>query len=138
MLHSRKLPILLAIEGQGCYLFDNILRVMTLCGRPPVEHVLLGVRSLMAGRHNRETRVVRMLGGGTPMLVLSRKPGERILIGDNVAVTIVRIGPNTVRLGIDAPREMNIVREELCVTPPTVNAETGENRQRPTGVPSPR
>ena len=48
------------------------------------------------------------------MLVLSRKPGERILIGDDVAVTIVRIGPNTVRLGIDAPREMNIVREELC------------------------
>ncbi len=32
------------------------------------------------------------------------------------AVTIVRIGPNTVRLGIDAPREMNIVREELCQT----------------------
>jgi carbon storage regulator len=48
------------------------------------------------------------------MLVLSRKPGERILIGDNVSVTIVRIGPNTVRLGIDAPRAMNIVREELC------------------------
>ena len=49
------------------------------------------------------------------MLVLSRKPGERILIGENVSVTIVRIGPNTVRLGIDAPRELNIVREELCV-----------------------
>lgn len=48
------------------------------------------------------------------MLVLSRKPGEKILIGDNVTVTIVRIGPNTVRLGIDAPRDMNIVREELC------------------------
>jgi carbon storage regulator len=48
------------------------------------------------------------------MLVLSRKPGERILIGENIAVTIVRIGPNTVRLGIDAPRELNIVREELC------------------------
>lgn len=48
------------------------------------------------------------------MLVLSRKPGERILIGDNVAVTIVRIGPNSVRLGIEAPRDMNIVREELC------------------------
>ncbi|MCA9087883.1 MAG: carbon storage regulator [Planctomycetaceae bacterium] len=49
------------------------------------------------------------------MLVLSRKSGERILIGDEIAVTIVRIGPNTVRLGIDAPRDMNIVREELCV-----------------------
>ena len=48
------------------------------------------------------------------MLVLSRKPGERILIGDQVAITIVRIGPNTVRLGIDAPRDMNIVRKELC------------------------
>ena len=46
------------------------------------------------------------------MLVLSRKPGEKILIGDNVAVTIVRIGPNTVRIGIEAPRNMNIVREE--------------------------
>ena len=47
------------------------------------------------------------------MLVLSRRPGERILIGDNVAVTVIRIGPNTVRLGIDAPQDMNIVREEL-------------------------
>jgi carbon storage regulator len=53
------------------------------------------------------------------MLVLSRKPGERILIGDNITVTIVRIGPNNVRLGIDAPREMNIVREELCVEVPS-------------------
>ena len=51
------------------------------------------------------------------MLVLSRKPGERILIGDNVTVTIVRIGPNNVRLGIDAPRDMNIVREELLLNP---------------------
>ena len=48
------------------------------------------------------------------MLVLSRKTGERILIGDEIEVTIVRIGPNTVRIGIDAPRDMNIVRDELC------------------------
>lgn len=48
------------------------------------------------------------------MLVLSRKPGEKILIGEDVSVTIVRIGPNTVRIGIEAPRNMNIVREELC------------------------
>ena len=56
------------------------------------------------------------------MLVLSRKPGERILIGDDVTVTIVRIGPNTVRLGIEAPREMNIVREELCQPASTIHA----------------
>ncbi len=47
------------------------------------------------------------------MLVLSRKPGEKILIGDSIVVTVVRIGPNTTRIGIEAPREMNIVREEL-------------------------
>lgn len=50
------------------------------------------------------------------MLVLSRKPGERILIGDEIAITVVRIGPNTVRIGIDAPKSMNIVRDELVVS----------------------
>lgn len=51
------------------------------------------------------------------MLVLSRKTGERIMIGDQVTITVVRIGPNNVRIGIEAPRDMNIVREELCVPP---------------------
>ena len=58
------------------------------------------------------------------MLVLSRKSGERILIGDDITVTIVRIGPNTVRLGIDAPREMNIIREELCVELPVFDSSS--------------
>ncbi len=48
------------------------------------------------------------------MLVLSRKSGERILVGDQVSITVVRIGPNSVRLGIDAPRNLSILREELC------------------------
>jgi len=47
------------------------------------------------------------------MLVLSRKIGERILIGDNVTVTVVRVSGGGVRLGIDAPAEMAVVREEL-------------------------
>ena len=51
------------------------------------------------------------------MLVLSRKPGERILIGNEVKITVIRIGPNSVRIGIDAPGHMNIVREELCLNP---------------------
>lgn len=53
------------------------------------------------------------------MLVLSRRPGERILIGDEIAVTIVRVTPNNVRLGITAPKAMNIVREELLETTPS-------------------
>jgi carbon storage regulator len=52
------------------------------------------------------------------MLVLSRKVGERILVGDHVIVTVVRIGPNSVRLGIEAPKDQNIVREELIVDVP--------------------
>lgn len=47
------------------------------------------------------------------MLVLSRKTSERLLIGDEIAITIVRIGPNSVRIGIEAPKTMNIVREEV-------------------------
>ncbi len=67
----------------------------------------------------------RREGVGT-MLVLSRKTGEKILIGENVTVTIVRIGPNTVRLGIDAPRDMNIVREELCQAAPVGHLVDGD------------
>jgi carbon storage regulator len=47
------------------------------------------------------------------MLVLSRKEGERILIGDQIAITVVRINATTVRLGIDAPTKLVVVREEL-------------------------
>lgn len=36
------------------------------------------------------------------MLVLSRKMSERILIGDEISITIVRIGPNSVRIGVEA------------------------------------
>ena len=47
------------------------------------------------------------------MLVLSRKVGERILIGDNISVTVVRIAPGIVRIGIDAPAQLPVMREEL-------------------------
>jgi carbon storage regulator len=48
------------------------------------------------------------------MLVLSRKVGERILIGDQIAITVVRINATTVRLGIDAPGKLTVVREEIA------------------------
>ncbi len=47
------------------------------------------------------------------MLVLSRKPSERIHIGDNIIITVVRVSGQTVRIGIDAPKEIKIMREEL-------------------------
>ena len=47
------------------------------------------------------------------MLVLSRKSTERIQIGDNVVVTVLEIRGNKVRIGIDAPREVHVLRSEL-------------------------
>lgn len=47
------------------------------------------------------------------MLVLSRKVGERIQLGDNITVTLVKVSGNLVRLGIEAPANMPVVRQEL-------------------------
>lgn len=47
------------------------------------------------------------------MLVLSRHKGERIKIGDNITITVVEIRGDRVRLGIDAPVEVPVHREEV-------------------------
>ena len=47
------------------------------------------------------------------MLVLSRKERQSIRLGDDITVTIVRLSGDQVRLGIDAPREIRVLRDEL-------------------------
>src|SRR5689334_1029122 len=47
------------------------------------------------------------------MLVLTRKLTEKLFIGDDICVTVVRLEGGQVRLGIDAPREVTVVRAEL-------------------------
>jgi carbon storage regulator len=47
------------------------------------------------------------------MLVLSRKLGEKIVIGDNIVVTVVKIDRNQIRIGIEAPHEVPVYREEI-------------------------
>ena len=47
------------------------------------------------------------------MLVLSRKQDQEILIGDQIKITILKTRGNTVRLGIEAPRDIKVVRGEL-------------------------
>jgi carbon storage regulator len=56
------------------------------------------------------------------MLVLSRKVGEAIQIGDNIEVMVVRIGPGVVRIGIAAPKDMTIFRPEITAKPDDVEA----------------
>jgi carbon storage regulator len=48
------------------------------------------------------------------VLVLSRKVGERILIGDKITITVVKVGHGGVRVGVEAPPELAVVREELA------------------------
>ena len=65
------------------------------------------------------------------MLVLSRKLGEKIYIGENVCITVVDIDRGKIRLGIEAPRDVPIYRQELlplkagdpaAVPPPSASA----------------
>ncbi|SEN64790.1 carbon storage regulator CsrA [Paenibacillus sp. OV219] len=47
------------------------------------------------------------------MLVLSRKKGESIIIQDDIEITILEVGTDTIKLGIKAPREVEVLRKEL-------------------------
>ena len=47
------------------------------------------------------------------MLVLTRRPGESLKIGDEVTIIIIGVNGEQVRLGIDAPREIEVHREEV-------------------------
>jgi carbon storage regulator len=47
------------------------------------------------------------------MLILSRRVGEKLIIGENVTVTILGVKGNQIRIGIDAPRDIQVNREEI-------------------------
>ncbi len=47
------------------------------------------------------------------MLVLSRRPGEGIVVGDGITITVVRVDDGKVRLGVEAPPGVSVTREEV-------------------------
>ena len=47
------------------------------------------------------------------MLVLTRRPGESSVVGENIVITVIEIKGGQVRIGIDAPREVDVYREEI-------------------------
>lgn len=57
------------------------------------------------------------------MLVLSRKPNETIKIGDDIEVRIIEVKGDTVRIGIEAPKSVEILRGELVESISETNAE---------------
>lgn len=47
------------------------------------------------------------------MLVLARKPDQKIVIGDNIVITLVEIRGNVARIGVEAPDDVRVDREEI-------------------------
>lgn len=66
------------------------------------------------------------------MLILSRRPGDAVLIDGGIRVEVVAVEGNSVRLGIDAPSSIGIVREEIAVR------IADENRRAGSEAPDPR
>ena len=69
------------------------------------------------------------------MLIITRKPGEKIMLGDDVVVHVMEIVGNSVRIGIQAPRSLPVYREEIW------NAVREENqaaaKANPDSLPAP-
>ncbi len=59
------------------------------------------------------------------MLVLSRKKGERVVINNNIIVEVIEVRGDKVRLGIEAPKEMPVHRQEVWVA---IHGENGEKK----------
>jgi carbon storage regulator len=60
------------------------------------------------------------------MLILARRPGERVVIGDEILVTVMAVSGSTVRLGIEAPRGVSVYREEIWLAVKEENRAAAE------------
>lgn len=63
------------------------------------------------------------------MLVLSRKSNEKIVIDDQIEITVVSIGNGKVQLGIEAPKEIEIMRKELLEDVKEENQKAVKNKK---------
>ena len=64
------------------------------------------------------------------MLIITRRPGEKIMLGDDIVVHVMEIVGNSVRVGIQAPRSVPVYREEIW------NAVRDENRAAADSAPA--
>jgi carbon storage regulator len=69
------------------------------------------------------------------MLVLSRKSSQQIVIGSEISITVIKIEGGQVRLGIQAPSDVKILREELDVIPDESRDRPGSRTRRLRVVP---
>jgi carbon storage regulator len=67
------------------------------------------------------------------VLIITRRPGERIMVGDDVVVEVMEIVGNTVRFGVDAPRDVPVYRDEIYAALRAEERTLEEHAAEPTG-----
>jgi len=68
------------------------------------------------------------------MLMMTRRAGQKIIVGDDVTIEVVEVAGNTVRIGVNAPRTVPVYREEIWTA---VRAENEAAAAAPTDLPLP-
>jgi carbon storage regulator len=71
------------------------------------------------------------------MLIITRRPGEKVMVGDDVVIHVLEVVGNSVRIGIEAPRSVPVYREEIWNAVREENraaAQTPASAQPPTGT----
>jgi carbon storage regulator CsrA len=109
-------------DGKSRYLRP---KTKTQAVQATVWHTFCNTQSTSTPGSSRErlSSILIEQGKGDAMLVLTRKANEEILIGDDIKITLVRIRGNSVRIGIEAPREVRVVRGELVDRDSEVDTE---------------
>ena len=62
------------------------------------------------------------------MLVLKRKAGESIIVSDNIEIKIIEVEEGRIKIGIDAPKEVSIIRKEVLEETKSENKTAAQNR----------
>ncbi len=62
------------------------------------------------------------------MLVLKRKAGESIIVADNIEIKIIEVEEGRIKIGIDAPKEVSIIRKEVLDETKSENKTAAQNR----------
>jgi carbon storage regulator len=70
------------------------------------------------------------------MLMMTRRAGQKIVLGDNITIEVVEVAGNTVRLGVNAPRSVPVYREEIWTAVRAENEAAASATERPAAPPA--
>jgi len=71
------------------------------------------------------------------MLMMTRRAGQKIILGEDIVVEVVEVAGNTVRLGVSAPRSLPVYREEIWTAVQAENQAAAAARDLPSPPPPP-